>query len=316
MPGRMTGVPPGPRLKASQAALKPMQRAPHPLLARFVKTAWASLPVAAGANAAPAREHVLPTGLMHLVVRLSGPAVRIFDSAADGKGRQLGHTLVGGPRAGFYAKDVSAPSPSVGVQLLPGAAQALLGLPADELAGQHVSLEDLWGSGAGLAREQLLAAATPQAALRRLEGLLLQRLRAGPGQAAHPVVMQALRQFEAGMGVEDAVARSGYSHRQFIRLFSQAVGLGPKLYCRVRRFQKALPLLQGPLALAAVAMEAGYSDQPHFNREFREFAGLTPEQYRLARPASANHVQLPLAPGAAPSRPRVNFVQDQRAAGL
>ncbi len=288
-----------------------MQRAPHPLLARFIKTAWAGLPATVEAKAALAREHVLPTGLMHLVFRLSGPAVRIFDSATDGEGRQLGHTLVGGPRAGFYAKDVTAPSPSVGVQLLPGAAQALLGLPADELAGQHVNLEDLWGRGAGLAREQLLGAATPQEALRRLEGLLLQRLRGGPAQTAHPLVLQALRQFEAGMGVEDAVARSGYSHRQFIRLFSQAVGLGPKLYCRVRRFQKALPLVQGSLALAAVAAEAGYSDQPHFNREFREFAGLTPEQYRLAQPASANHVSVPPKSDAPLSRPHVNFVQDR-----
>jgi AraC-like DNA-binding protein len=202
------------------------------------------------------------------------------------------------------------------VQLLPGAAQALLGLPADELAGRHVSLEDLWGSGAGLMREQLLAAATPQETLRRLEALLLQRLRAGPAQAAHPVVAQALRQFSAGMGVEAAVARSGYSHRQFIRLFSQGVGLGPKLYCRVQRFQKTLPLMHGPLSLAAVAMEAGYSDQPHFNREFREFAGLTPEQYRLARPLSANHVPVPPRPDIAVPRPRVNFVQDRGGAGL
>ena len=292
-----------------------MQHAPHPLLARFVKTAWITEPAAGQAQ--PAREHVLPTGLMHLVFRLSGPGVRIFDSAVDGRGRALGHALVGGPRAGFYAKDAVAPSHSVGVQLLPGTAQALLGLPADELAGQHVSLEDIWGSHAGLAHEQLLAAATPREALRRLEALLLQRLGAGPAQGAHPVILQALRQFDAGMGVEDAVARSGYSHRQFIRLFSQAVGLGPKLYCRLQRFQKSLPLLQGPLGLAAVAAEAGYSDQPHFNREFREFAGLTPEQYRLARPVSANHVAVPLPAGAMPSglaRPHVNFVQDPMAA--
>lgn len=296
-----------------------MQRAPHPLLARFVKTAWSSLPAAAEAQPAPAREHVLPTGLMHLVFRLSGPGVRIFDNAADGQGRPLGHALVGGPRAVFYAKDSSAPSHSVGVQLLPGAARALLGLPADELAGRHISLDDLWGGHAALAREQLLAAATPQETLRRLEALLLQRLRAGPAQGAHPVVLQALRQFEAGMDVEHVVARSGYSHRQFIRLFSQAVGLGPKLYCRLRRFQKILPLLQGPLALAAVATEGGYSDQPHFNREFREFAGLTPEQYRSARPASANHVPVPSLPDAnlpGPFRPHVNFVQDRVAAGV
>jgi len=292
-----------------------MQHAPHPLLARFVKTAWISEPAAGQAQ--PAREHVLPTGLMHLVFRLSGPGVRIFDSAVDGRGRALGHALVGGPRAGFYAKDAGAPSHSVGVQLLPGAAQALLGLPADELAGQHVSLEDIWGSHAGLAHEQLLAAATPRETLRRLEALLLQRLGTGRAQGAHPVISQALRQFEAGMGVEDAVARSGYSHRQFIRLFSQAVGLGPKLYCRLQRFQKSLPLLQGPLGLAAVAAEAGYSDQPHFNREFREFAGLTPEQYRLARPVSANHVAVQLPAGAMSSglaRPHVNFVQDPMAA--
>jgi AraC-like DNA-binding protein len=297
-----------------------MHRSPHPLLARFVKTAWISLPAAEGnAPQAPAREHVLPTGLMHLVFRLSGPAVRLFDSAADGSGRQLGHALVGGPRAGFYAKDVTAPAHSIGVQLLPGAAQALLGLPADELAGRHVSLEDLWGSGAGLMREQLLAAAAPGDTLRTFEALLLQRLHAAPAQAAHPMVAQALRQFSAGIGVEEAVARSGYSHRQFIRLFSQAVGLGPKLYCRVQRFQTTLPLVQSPLALAAVAMEAGYSDQPHFSREFREFAGLTPEQYRLARPVSANHVPAPPKPGAALSplsRPHVNFVQDRLAAGL
>jgi AraC-like DNA-binding protein len=300
-----------------------MQRAPHPLLARFVKTAWISQPAAVTACPVPAREHVLPTGLMHLVFRLSGPGVRIFDNAADGKGRPLGQALVGGPRAGFYAKDIGTPSHSVGVQLLPGAAQALLGLPADELAGQHVSLEDLWGVGhAALAREQLLAAATPQETLRRLEALLLQRLRAGPLQGAHPVVMQAPRQFEAGMGVEEAVARSGYSNRQFIRLFSQAVGLGPKLYCRLQRFQKALPMLQGTQSLAEVAMDAGYSDQPHMSREFREFAGLTPEQYRLARPVSANHVPVPLAvsrPSAAlssPSRPHVKFVQDRRDGSL
>jgi len=297
-----------------------MQRAPHPLLARYVKTVWISQPTAGEAHPAPAREHVLPTGLMHLVFRLSGPGVRIFDSASDGKGRPLGQALVGGPRAGFYAKDLSTPSHSVGVQLLPGAAQALLGLPADELVEQHVSLEDLWGDSlAALAREQLLAAATPQQTLRRLEALLLQRLRAGPAQAAHPLVLQALRQFEAGVGVQEAVARSGYSHRQFIRLFSQAVGLSPKLYCRVRRFQSTLPMLQGPLDLAAVAMEAGYSDQPHMGREFREFAGLTPEQYRQARPASANHVAVPPLRGTPPSSPsgqHVNFVQDRSNAGV
>ncbi|WP_164483698.1 MULTISPECIES: AraC family transcriptional regulator [unclassified Polaromonas] len=275
-----------------------MQCAPHPQLAGLIKTVWFSAP-APGLVRMPAREHVLPTGLMHLVFRLDGPAVRVFKDAADEAGRSIGHALVGGARAGFYAKDMSATADAVGVQLLPGAAQALLGLPADELAGRHVSLDDVWGSRAGLMREQLLAAPTPQEKLRTLQALLLQRLAGRPLQNANPAVARALRQLGHGMRVEEAVARSGYSHRQFIRLFSQAVGLPPKLYGRVQRFQKALGLMQaGPggdaQALALVAMDAGYSDQPHFNREFREFSGVTPEQYRLARPASVNHVPVPV----------------------
>ncbi len=275
-----------------------MQRAPHPSLARFVRSVWLSAPKASRAVQPPAREHMLPSGEMHLVFRLSGPAICIFDGADDADGRQKGHAVVSGARAGFYAKDVSAPSQAIGVQLLPGAAQALLGMPADELAGQHVRLEDIWGGSAGLMREQLLAAPSPGEKLRTFEMLLRQRLGSAPARAVHPAVALALQQFKTGSSVDRAVAHSGYSHRQFIRLFSQAAGLAPKLYCRVQRFQKALGLmrqagLQRPLSLAEVAMNAGYSDQPHFNREFREFSGLTPEQYRLARTVSANHVPVP-----------------------
>ncbi|UUZ74862.1 hypothetical protein LP414_22160 [Polaromonas sp. P1(28)-13] len=39
------------------------------------------------------------------------------------------------------------------------------------------------------------------------------------------------------------MAKTGYNHRQFIRLFSGAVGLTPKVYCRVQRFQKALTVM-------------------------------------------------------------------------
>lgn len=239
----------------------------------------------------------MPTGEMHLVFRLSGPAICIVDGTPHDAGLQLGHAVVNGPRARFYVKDVSAPSEAIGIQLLPGAAQALLGMPADELAGQHVRLEDIWGSSAGLMREQLLAAPSPGEKLRCFEMLLRGKLGATQASAAHPMVALALQQFRKGSSVEEAVTQSGYSHRQFIRLFSQSVGLSPKLYCRVQRFQKALRLMRPAdllrlPGLAEVAMDAGYSDQPHFNREFREFSGLTPEQYRVAQPVFLNHVPI------------------------
>jgi AraC-like DNA-binding protein len=81
---------------------------------------------------------------------------------------------------------------------------------------------------------------------------------------------------------------SGRSHRSFVELFRRAVGLTPKRYCRVRRFQRALALPRG--SLGALALAAGYSDQAHFTREFRALAGLTPGEYRRRAPERAHHV--------------------------
>lgn len=275
-----------------------MQRAPHPELAPFVQSVWISAPTAESGFAEPGREHVLPTGLMHLVFRLSGPAVKVFRNAADVTGQALGHAVVGGARSAFYAKQVPKPSHAIGVQLLPGAAQALLGLPADELTDRHVRLEDLWGRNAVSMHEQLLAAGSPAEKLRTFEMLLSHRLAAARPHAPNPAMARALLQLRAGLSVRDVVAQSGYSHRHFIRVFAQTVGLNPKLYCRVDRFQKALRLMQpaaaaGPMGLVTVAMDAGYSDQAHFTRDFREFSGVTPEQYRLVQPVFANHLPVP-----------------------
>lgn len=270
-----------------------MQQAPLPALAGLVRSVWLGMP----GEASHPREHMLPTGEMHVVFRLSGPAVRIFRDGDTDAVQNLGHALASGARTRHYVKEVAS-AESVGVQLLPGAAQVLLGLPADELGEQHVRLDELWGTRAGLIREQLIEAPTPAEKMLRLQTLLLARLQ--PEQASSTLLMvkHAVAQLKAGIGVRQVATQSGYSHRQFIRLFAQAVGLPPKLYSRVQRFQRALNLMQRTgteawLSLADVAMEAGYSDQPHFNRDFREFSGLTPELYRQAPVVSPNHVPVP-----------------------
>lgn len=265
-----------------------VQRPPGSALRPFVKTLWVSSEPAPGAL----REHVLPTGESHIVFRLSDPPLRIFADAADRTGRAIGHAVVGGTRSTFYVRDVSEPAWTVCAQLRTGVAPLLLGVPADELAERHTSLEDLWGRAARTMRERLALAGPADRQLDLFESLLAARL---PRiRALHPAVAEALARFDPSDDVRAMVSRSGYSHRRFAVLFRRAVGLVPKRFARVRRFQVALERVaaQPAASWTDLALAAGYSDQSHFNRDFREFSGVSPGRYRALAPASAHHVPL------------------------
>ena len=67
--------------------------------------------------------------------------------------------------------------------------------------------------------------------------------------------------------------------RQFERLFRECVGMNPKEYGRIVRFQRALRMMQlGSRDYTGIAYATGYADQSHFIREFRQFSGITPKQ--------------------------------------
>jgi AraC-like DNA-binding protein len=227
---------------------------------------------------------------MHLVFRLSDDPLRLFDDEQDRQGRTVSTMVVGGARARFYMRDVSKPLCSVGAVLRPGAAEVLFGVHADELSDAHTALEDLWGPRAVSMRDELAELSSPEKRLGAFERMLGDRLPVVRG--LHPAVAHALQQFGSANTIHDVVRQSGYSHRRFITLFSRAVGLTPKTYCRVLRFQHVLRRAGtgGLASLIDLATASGYSDQPHFNREFRELTGVTPTEYRLAAPRAAHHV--------------------------
>ena len=281
-----------------------LTRPPMPALRPFVEAVWASDPTPAAspatAQAAPTAppaslERVLPTGSMHLAIRLTGPPLQVLGT--DRGAREfLGHAVVGGVRDRCYVRDISAPVRSVGAQLRPSAVLPLFDATAADLAGRHTPLEQLWGRSAVTARERLLDAGSLERQLLVFEHLLLERLPRVCG--VHPAVAHALAQLSAtparSLAVRDVVRESGYSHRRFIELFRRSVGLTPKRYQRLSRFRAALAAvdLDAPPTWADLALAAGYSDQAHFSREFRAFSGVTPGAYLAARPAARHHVPI------------------------
>jgi AraC-like DNA-binding protein len=274
-----------------------LQRPPVRALAPFVERLWHFDDHDDGRSRA-ARERALPTGKANLVLRLSSEPVRVFAGLDDADGRTFGHAVLSGARASYYLRDTSHPSCSVGVQFRPGGAAALLGVAAGELAGRHAPLEDLWGRSAASARERLLEERRPAARLDLVEGMLLARVPAS--EPLHPAVVHALARLDArpACSIGELAFETGLSHRHLIALFRRAVGLTPKVYARIRRFQRALERAarERVAGWTEVALACGLYDQSHLTREFQAFAGVPPGAYAPLSADRPNHVPVVEAP--------------------
>ena len=181
-----------------------------------------------------------------------------------------------------------------GVAFKPGGTVPFMRMPAHEASDADVPLESLWGRRRPTAlRERLLESDSIDATLDALEAVLHEMWRP-PG--LHPAVNFALAAFDRApstttiAAVTDAI---GLSAKRFIERFKIEVGLTPKRYCRVRRFQRALALANRGRRVdwTGVALDCGYFDQAHFIHDFRSFAGLTPTEYLAARTSFQNHVK-------------------------
>lgn len=73
--------------------------------------------------------------------------------------------------------------------------------------------------------------------------------------------------------------------KQFERVFLASVGMRPKEYQKIVRFQRALRMMQlGSRDFAAIACACAYADQSHFIRECRRYSGLTPQRLLATQP--------------------------------
>jgi len=144
-------------------------------------------------------------------------------------------------------------------------------------------------------RERILAAPSPRAKFQVLERTLLATARSF---TRHPAVGFALRELEAvpqARTIAQVTGAVGLSQRRFIDRFRDEVGLTPKLFCRVRRFQQVVAVAHRSRKVdwTDLALSCGYYDQAHFIHDFQAFSGMTPTAYFSRKSEYQNHVPLP-----------------------
>lgn len=240
-----------------------------------------------------AQERLLPDGCMTIAFSLGDRSRQKHRCEDPAPAVSVPGQVICGPRSTPMVLDTADMVTTLGIQFKPGGGFPFLRMPASELRDLCIPLDDVFGAGASSLRERLLECASPQPMFSVVEQWLLSH--AARALEKHPAVAYATQQFVQGVltqPLSSVIDRIGYSQRHFNQLFADEVGLTPKRFLRVRRFQRVISSIagEGCVDWADLALHCGYYDQSHFVHDFRSFCGLTPAAYLSHRTPHLNHV--------------------------
>jgi AraC-like DNA-binding protein len=212
----------------------------------------------------------VPSTSVHLVVRLGPHVPGGFDIHAMGPRLKARRKLIRGGQKTVFAR-------------LPlGTYQAVLGKPASEFAGCIVSLRDLWDTAATQRlEEQLAVAGDAHSVVIALKAAIAERLEPATCFDATTRLVQSAAQRLVSGNVTSVAKDLGISERHLRRIFREVVGLSPKAFFKVMRFECALEAAKDckDSSWSDIAVGAGYYDQAHLIADFRSIAGATPRKF-------------------------------------
>lgn len=192
----------------------------------------------------------------------------------------LGGTVIG-PMSGVGRTEALDLAETVGAYFRPGRAVRFFGVPVSDLTDAAVPVGDIWG-GRGDRLSGGLADLSEAARLDRVESILLAGRRREKPIATSLDIDGLAASVLRGSGritVENLARCSGVSRQHLSRAFRARIGVGPKLYGRLARFQSVLAYTgaRAPIDWAVAALDMGFADQSHMIAECRRFSGLTPQ---------------------------------------
>lgn len=219
----------------------------------------------------------LPQGFSDIVVRA-------FGDGGSGFAKGDIHAVGAQPQAfDIPDPDVSA---TLVIRFRPGGAHPFFRVPMNELTDGVVPLQELWGAAGSELLDRLMETPATANWLNLVETALNDQLEQAEAFRTSLVPVAALaaeavaRSSEA-QSVHAVAERLGLSERHLLRRFQEAIGLGPKQYARIARFQRAILMAskaQRP-RWAELSFEAGYSDQAHLIYDCQKLTGMSPIQF-------------------------------------
>jgi AraC-like DNA-binding protein len=228
------------------------------------------------------RMNVPPMPSAHLYVNLGGP-VRLWDSDPSVPSAVLTDGWFMGVWTRRFLFEYPTPVRLLGVHFKPWGISPFADLPATELRNRWVPVDAVWHRSLDRIRNQVGDLASATEMLRVLEEELRSRLAEAPSRGLD-LVQHTGRRLETSYGVVPIGAladAAGVSGNHLATQFKSHVGITPKRVARIYRFARLIVSVDAlrPVDWSQLAQTAGYFDQAHFSREFKDFTGHTPTEY-------------------------------------
>jgi len=232
------------------------------------------------------RMNVPPMPSAHLFVNLGGP-VRLWDSDASVPPAVFTDGWFMGLWTRRFFFEYPTPVRLVGVHFKPWGISPFVDMPATELRDRWVPVDAVWQRSLDRIRNQVGDITSATETLRVLEEELRSRFAETPSRGL-ALVRHTGERLETSHGAVPVGALThvaGVSGNHLATQFKSHVGVTPKRVARIYRFARLILCVDDlrPVNWSALAQMAGYFDQAHFSREFKDFTGHTPAEYLALR---------------------------------
>ncbi|MBP7460923.1 MAG: AraC family transcriptional regulator [Candidatus Delongbacteria bacterium] len=244
---------------------------PSPLLADYVRYYWIF-----ESDDIHHQELVYPTGEVQILFHYRQPFRRV---EPDGRMVPQSAAEVGGQTDTFRRIMAEPVCGLIGVTFHPHAASAFIPFPLFEIRNSGCDVSD-FHPGLGSFSEQLAECPDSNARIALIERFLLSRLNAPPQYSIIRHMVNKIIKSHGQIELSALYQEAGWSERHFQRIFRSRIGISPKRFLEIIRFNHAVSLLAAPFSLTRIAYDAGYYDQSHLIKAFREFSSLNPMEFR------------------------------------
>lgn len=251
---------------------------PSAILSQFIKYYW-DMEILNPLNPEPYR--VIPQGCIELMFFYRKSYLKIENGNTLNEKYSGG--IIRGQQSSFIDLQATGDIGIFSVLFKPQGAMMFFSLPLKELTDQAISLHDIAGKETSILEDQIENLSSTGERVQIIEKFLLKKLLEKEYYSFNRIntVIQEIITLKGEISIDEMSKVACLSSKQLERYFSKYIGMTPKQYLKIVRFQKVLKTkeLNEDLSLTSLAHDCGYFDQAHFIKDFKLITGMTPKGF-------------------------------------